>query len=134
MLSDDDPLWEQSSGGDGHRGIEWGDGDDALAEAFYPALPGSARLILDLLIDRPGERVDAGLDQRPASLGVGGEISGIGPAIGRGKSDCDEQAASRVWSAPALLLVGRHRRRTEPVRHETRRRATVPRGGAARFG
>ena len=56
-LDDDDPLWEQHSGGDGHRGVEWGDGDGAIAEAFYAALPTMTRFVFDLLMDRPGERL-----------------------------------------------------------------------------
>lgn len=56
-LDDDDPLWEQHSGGEGHSGIEWGAGDGPLAEAFYAALPERTRFVLDLLMDRPGERL-----------------------------------------------------------------------------
>jgi hypothetical protein len=58
-LADDDPLWEQHSGGDGHRGVEWGNDDGALAVAFYAALPENARFIFDLLMDHPGERLSA---------------------------------------------------------------------------
>jgi hypothetical protein len=56
-LDNNDPLWEQHSGGEGHSGIEWGDGDGALAEAFYAALPEHTRFIFDLLMDHPGERL-----------------------------------------------------------------------------
>ena len=56
-LGDDDPLWEQHSGGEGHSGTEWEDGDGALADAFYAALPEHTRLVFDLLIDHPGERL-----------------------------------------------------------------------------
>jgi hypothetical protein len=59
VLADDDPLWEQHSGGDGHRGIEWGHDDGTRAEEFYTALPENARFIFDLLMDRPGERLTA---------------------------------------------------------------------------
>src|SRR6185437_6420746 len=55
----DDLLWEQHSGGDGHRGPEWGAGDGRLAVVFYRSLGQNARLIFDLLMDRPGEQVDA---------------------------------------------------------------------------
>ena len=58
-LDDDDPLWDQHSGGEGHSGVEWGDGDSALAETFYAALPASTRLVFDLLMDRPGERLSS---------------------------------------------------------------------------
>jgi len=56
-LDDDDPLWERHSGGEGHRGVEWGNGDGALAEAFYAALPEHTRFVFDLLMDHPGERL-----------------------------------------------------------------------------
>lgn len=58
-LRDDDPLWEQSSGGTTHRGTEWEVGGDSRAEAYYSALHGANKLILDLLMDRPSERIDA---------------------------------------------------------------------------
>jgi len=58
-LKDDDLLWEQHSGGDGHRGPEWEAGDSRLAVGFYRSLGGNARLIFDLLMDQPGEQVDA---------------------------------------------------------------------------
>jgi hypothetical protein len=58
-LDDDDPLWEQHSGGDGHRGVEWGKSDGVLAEAFYAALPEHTRFVLDLLMDHPGERLSS---------------------------------------------------------------------------
>lgn len=56
-LGDDDPLWEQHSGGEGHSGTEWEDGDGALAEAFYTALPEHTRFVFDLLMVHPGERL-----------------------------------------------------------------------------
>jgi hypothetical protein len=73
QLDDDDPLWEQHSSGDGHRGQEWGPGDVPLASRFYQSLAVSLRLILDLLMDRPREQVDSGvlasrLPQRGRSL------------------------------------------------------------------
>ncbi len=56
-LDDDDPLWEQHSGGEGHSGAEWGKEDGALAAAFYAALPEHTRFVFDLLMDHPGERL-----------------------------------------------------------------------------
>ena len=58
-LRDDDPLWEVHSGGDGHRGLEWGPGDSRRAAEFYRSLVGNARLIFDLLMDHPGQQVDS---------------------------------------------------------------------------
>ena len=58
-LDDDDPVWEQHSGKDLHRGPEWRDGDSARAGVFYSSISGSARLVLDALMDRPGDQVSA---------------------------------------------------------------------------
>ncbi len=56
-LDDSHPLWARHSGGAGHEGPEWDDGDEDLAEAFYAVLRGKAKLFFDLLLARPGERV-----------------------------------------------------------------------------
>ena len=58
-LNDDDPLWEQHWGKDGHQGQEWVSGDGVRAEAFYASLADKARFIFDLLIDHPGKQIDA---------------------------------------------------------------------------
>jgi len=58
-LDDDDPLWNRHSGGSMHYGTEWGPGDLARAEVFYAQLGGNTKLIFDLLMDRPGDRIDA---------------------------------------------------------------------------
>jgi hypothetical protein len=71
-LKDDDPLWEQHSGGDGHRGPEWGRGDSRRAAEFYGSLAENARLILDLLMDHPGQQVSS--DRLPTQI--------LGPARG----------------------------------------------------
>jgi len=69
MLSDHDALWRRSSGGDGHRGAEWAPDDVTAAAAFYAALDGNAKAVMDLLIDRPGERLSA--DWITAQIGDG---------------------------------------------------------------
>lgn len=75
VLKDDDLLWEQHSGGDGHRGPEWGPGDIRRAAEFYRSLAGGARLIIDLLMDHPGQQVDsdrlAAQIHRPTRGGAG---------------------------------------------------------------
>jgi hypothetical protein len=59
-LDDDDPLWEQHDGGSGHRDHpDWSEGDGGRAAAFYSGTSGRARSLLDLLIDHPGEQLDA---------------------------------------------------------------------------
>jgi hypothetical protein len=59
-LEDDDPLWEQHCGGPGHRDHpEWSADDGPLASVFYADTVGRPRAILDLLIYRPGQLVDA---------------------------------------------------------------------------
>jgi hypothetical protein len=74
-LKDDDPLWDQHSGGDGHRGPEWRAGDSRLAVKFYQSLGGNARLIFDLLMDHPGEQVDSNWLAAQVRGLVGGETS-----------------------------------------------------------
>lgn len=52
---DDNPRWQQHTGGSGHEGAEWDPNDDLIrAQAFYSSVKGRARVILDLLIDHPG--------------------------------------------------------------------------------
>ena len=58
-LKDDDPMWEQHSGGDGHSGPEWGSGDVSRAADFYRSLTDNARLVFDPLMERPGEQVNS---------------------------------------------------------------------------
>lgn len=58
-MLDADPLWYQHSGGDMRQGTEWGPSDRARAEAFYASLRGYTKLFFDLLMDHPGERIDA---------------------------------------------------------------------------
>jgi hypothetical protein len=60
MLDHDDPFWEEHDGGDGHQGPpEWSQADAERAEALYAAVHDDARMILDLMIDHPGELLDA---------------------------------------------------------------------------
>ena len=59
-LDHDDVFWEQHTGGDGHRDQpEWSQADGARATAFYADTGARARAFLDLLIDRPGQLLDA---------------------------------------------------------------------------
>jgi hypothetical protein len=60
MISDDDdPIWKLHTGGSGHEGPEWKDGDQERARIFYDSVADVTRRVLDLLMDRPGELVDA---------------------------------------------------------------------------
>ena len=59
VLDDSDPRWEQHSGG-GRRGwAEWGQKDGQRAADFYAALRGNAKLLFDVMMDHPGEELDA---------------------------------------------------------------------------
>lgn len=58
-LDDDDPRWKSHSGGDGHSGLEWGEDDRVRAAAFYMSLSGNAKVIFDLMVDHPGECLNA---------------------------------------------------------------------------
>ncbi|MGW9477787.1 GmrSD restriction endonuclease domain-containing protein [Saccharomonospora azurea] len=54
-LPDDHPLWDLHSGGDGHRMPDWNPSEDIeLAQSFYQAVEGKAKVLLDILIDHPG--------------------------------------------------------------------------------
>lgn len=76
LLGEDDPRWDSHSGRDLHDGAEWTPGDRALAEAFYARLAPNARLILDLMMRRPGEQLDADF--------LAGQIRGRRPGETRG--------------------------------------------------
>jgi hypothetical protein len=58
-FDDDDPIWEQHTGGSGHSGLEWKDGDQERARVYYDSIADGTRRIFGLLMDRPGELVDA---------------------------------------------------------------------------
>jgi hypothetical protein len=59
-LKDDDPLWAQHDGGSGHRDDpDWNETDAPRASAFYATTKGRGKAFLDLMIDRPGELLDA---------------------------------------------------------------------------
>lgn len=59
LLTDDHALWNDHSGGDGHRKAkEWAPGDEERAEVFYAGVSGKAKVLLDLFIDRPGRLLD----------------------------------------------------------------------------
>jgi hypothetical protein len=67
--------------------VEWAAGDAAAAAAFYAALTGNAKAIIDLMIDRPAERLsadwinaqigDSGIDESATASrhGVAGSLS-----------------------------------------------------------
>lgn len=59
MLTDDDPRWNEHSGGGRTGFVEWQSGDGTRAARFYAALTENARLIFDLLMDSPGQPLSA---------------------------------------------------------------------------
>lgn len=85
VLDDDHPLWAQHTGLEGHRvPPEWDSAADlALAQAFYQRIGGKARVLVDLLIDRPGQQltVDDLCELAPevfsGSRSVAGSINGL---------------------------------------------------------
>jgi hypothetical protein len=137
-LEDDDPMWEQHSGGEGHRGIEWGDGDSALAEAFYAALPPNTKFVFELLMDRPGERltsdwIAAQLSQRQAgdtrTAGRRSVSASLSPAAGpRARSGRrlpfywwqDNGTASWYAMKPAVARLFRDARQDTSSNHADR--------------
>ncbi|MFC4913906.1 DUF6416 domain-containing protein [Actinomadura gamaensis] len=57
-IDDDDPMWDDHSGGSGHDGPEWEPGDEDLARIYWEKLGDTpARDILLYLIRRPGQLV-----------------------------------------------------------------------------
>ncbi|MFR9673340.1 DUF6416 domain-containing protein [Streptomyces sp. TR02-1] len=59
VLGDDHPMWNAHSGG-GRDIQEWdAESDLQLAEWYYNAVTPKVRFFLDLLMDHPGQRLDA---------------------------------------------------------------------------
>lgn len=58
-FDDDDPIWTRHTGGSGHDGPEWKDGDQERALVFYDTVADVTRRIFDFLAARPGEIIDA---------------------------------------------------------------------------
>ncbi|WP_097868683.1 DUF6416 domain-containing protein [Streptomyces sp. rh34] len=59
LLSDGHPMWDKHSGG-GRGGKEWDLSSDLeRAEALYHSAPPKVRFFLDLLMDLPGQLLDA---------------------------------------------------------------------------
>ena len=83
VLPDNHPLWDRRSGGAGHDGPEWADGDGDLAEAFYDGLGGKAKVFFDLLLDRPGRQlsvddlIEASSGVFTSSFSIAGAINGL---------------------------------------------------------
>jgi transposase-like protein len=106
-LSDDDPLWEQHDGGNLHRDFpEWSAADGSLAEAFYVTTRGRARAFLDVLMDRPGEQLNADI---VADQVVGQELTG--PArhmVARTLRDMGAAQAASGRRLPFYWWRGRH--------------------------
>ncbi|MGP4027893.1 DUF6416 domain-containing protein [Actinomadura sp. 3N407] len=59
-LSDDDPEWERHSGGSGHAGPEWADGDEDKALTYWDALDDKGRAVLRYLFSRRGHQIHYG--------------------------------------------------------------------------
>ena len=95
--------------------MAWRGGVGGRAAAFYASLSGNAKVIFDLMIDRPGECLDADwlADQSgggvPANLPTGG-------GLGFWKLERRQPASSGVRPPLPVLLVEGHGRSTHPVR------------------
>jgi hypothetical protein len=83
VLAGGHPAWDRHSGGAGHDGTEWTAPDRELAEAFYLALRGKAKVFFDLLLDRPGQQlsvddlVAASGGAFTSSFSIAGAINGL---------------------------------------------------------
>jgi hypothetical protein len=77
VFDDNDPRWELHSGG----GAQWpgvARGRWARAAAFYTSLSGSAKVSFDLMVDHPGECLDADWLARHLGRRAAGETAGRG--------------------------------------------------------
>ena len=98
-LGDNDPFWDQHSGGSGHTAYpEWSPADGALAAELYASTHDKTRLFLDLLIDRPGELVE--------STWIAEQM--IGSANGADKRAGPRVVARSIWNMrQAQMASGR---------------------------
>lgn len=81
FFDDHHAIWSRHTGGSGHYGKpEWQPDDDETAEAYYAAVHGKARTFLDLLIDRPGQRLSTD-DIRRLAPGVFGNDHSIAGSV-----------------------------------------------------
>lgn len=89
-LSDDDPLWENHSGGSGHDDADWNPGDEDRALAYWQALDDKGRDVLLYLIRHRARpihhsdlvrelRLDPGGTKRPANV-MAGTLTRMGAA------------------------------------------------------
>lgn len=103
--SEDDPRWDHHSGRDLHYGPDWKPDDEAVARAFYATLAPNARLILDLMMRRPGEQLDADFlagqirGRRPDETRSSHRrvVSGSLSAIRRAAEEADRSLPFRWW-------------------------------------
>ena len=97
-LDDDDPLWEQHSGGEGHRGIEWQMGMVRSRRRSTSRLPDHTRFVFDLLMDHPGERLTS--DWIAAQLTA---ATGRWGSCGRAEVGVNQHEPDRPADAPGRV-------------------------------
>ena len=131
ILKDDDPVWEQHSGGHGHHGREWVPSDGPRAVAFYRSLAGNARMIFDLLMDQPGEQVDADRIAAKISGPWAGGTERVRSASGCWEPQGDRRAEGGIGPPSSLLLVEGQGRVCQLVCDETGCGGAVPGGTPA---
>lgn len=78
VLSEGDPRWDRHSGRDGHRGAEWGVGDEEQMAALIAASTPRLRHFLELLASSPGREFDT--DELASELDVVG-AAGVAGAL-----------------------------------------------------
>jgi len=80
-FGEDHVIWGRHTGGSGHYAQpEWRLGDDEVAEAYYAAVHGKAKVFFDLLIERPGQRLSTD-DIRRLAPGVFGNDHAIAGSV-----------------------------------------------------
>ncbi|XRQ03869.1 DUF6416 domain-containing protein [Actinomadura welshii] len=102
-LSDDDPRWDQHSGGSGHVGREWAEGDEDSALTYWDALDDKSRTVLRYLFDHRGRQVrsseivkNLGLDPE-GTKNVPSVMSGSLRGVGNGNKATGRRYPFRWW-------------------------------------
>jgi len=75
-LDDDHPLWEEYSGGDRHRGPQWGPSDLERARRLLRELSPGALRFFEVLLERPGRRIPSTEIAERAGFGSAYAVAG----------------------------------------------------------
>ena len=100
VFDDGHVIWRRHTGGSSHSADpEWQPRDIDAAEAYFAAVRGKARTFLDLLIDRPGERLSTEEIRRlaPGVFGNAHSIAGSVKGLARPQRECGRRYPFYWW-------------------------------------